>query len=191
MKNKIITIILTILLIASIGGNIYQYIATSNLASNLSTLTNTKNELTAEIETKTEELNNLTSELDGLNEKISELKTSIETLQTDNESLMAELSDDEYQGDTEGGVRTLDETLSFIEEEYKNGNMSEEMYQGLLEAYQKRLENGSPLDIELPPSHIDAPRPEGAVEYDPANDGDYEFGQGGEVPDHLKGAVVK
>lgn len=80
MKKKALTIILSIILLICIGGNIYQNRTTSKLRERLFELTNTKNELTAEIENKTKELNNITSEIETANATIGELTAKVDSL---------------------------------------------------------------------------------------------------------------
>lgn len=80
MKKKALTIILSIALLICIGGNIYQNRTTSKLRERLFELTNTKNELTAEIENKTKELNNITSEIETANATIGELTAKVDSL---------------------------------------------------------------------------------------------------------------
>ncbi len=82
MKKKIITVILSAILIICIGSSIYQYKTTSNLKSSLSLLANTKNDITTEIGNKTEELKNTTSEIEKFNTTISDLTTEKDSLTT-------------------------------------------------------------------------------------------------------------
>ncbi len=82
MKNRIVTVILSAILIICIGASIYQYKTTSNLKSSLSLLANTKNDITTEIESKTEEVKNTTSEIEKANTTISDLTTEKDNLTT-------------------------------------------------------------------------------------------------------------
>lgn len=127
MKNKTLTIILSAILIICISLNIYQYIAASKLQESLSVLTNTKNELTSDIENKTTELNKLTSEIEAANTTISELTAKVESLtssindtQLEIDTLQQELADDEETGDniSESDREIFDEIWAELEEEY-------------------------------------------------------------------------
>lgn len=112
MKKKILTFILSIMLVACVGGNIYQNMTASKLRERLSELTNAKNELTAETENRTIELNNVTSEIETANTTIEELTAKVDSLTSAINATQSkiddinsthtdvELGDDEYKGDT-------------------------------------------------------------------------------------------
>ena len=158
MKSKYITIGLSIILLGCIGVNIYQYVTTSNLKSSLSTLTNMKNELTAEIDNKTVEFSNVTSEIEEANNTISNLTAEKEGLSLSNQELQAQL--DELQEDietveeqdtstanlTEEDMEAAEQILKELEEEHPewftdtSGNTSEGNYEHV----------GTPSTGELP-----------------------------------------
>jgi len=145
MKNKIITILLSAVLVISIGANIYQYNNTSNVTANLNELTNSKNELTAEIESKTTELDSLTADIEELNSKISELTADVGSLIAENNSLQGEI--DQY---VEEEKQAEIETTKANKEEPAEVELSEEDIQAAIEAGATYVDPGeAKSDTEL------------------------------------------
>ena len=78
-----------------------------------------------------------------------------------------ELTDDEYQGDN-----PYDKEVDNYE-----GMSDEEIVQQMLNDFKKKHAQDNQIHVDIP----------GATPYDPSQDGDYHFGQGGELPDWAKG----
>ncbi|MBD5508835.1 MAG: hypothetical protein HDR05_12530 [Lachnospiraceae bacterium] len=121
MKNKTLTIILSVILIICIGVNIYQYTTASKLKNSLSVLTNSKNEITTDIENKATELNSITSEIEAANTTISELtarvdslSSSINSTQSEIENVQEEISNIEYASANDYGL--TEEEQAMLEE---------------------------------------------------------------------------
>lgn len=131
MKSKTLTIILSTALIVCIGVSIYQLNTTSALKNRLSVLTNTKNELTAEIENKTEELKIITSETEEINNTISELTTVMENLTSMTEEMQSEIksleeakvADSDLSQEAEERIdAAMDEAIDNILKDYYKSN---------------------------------------------------------------------
>ena len=81
-----------------------------------------------------------------------------------------ELTDDEYQGDN-----PYDKEVDNYE-----GMSDEEIVQQMLNDFKKKHAQDNQIHVDIP----------GATPYDPSKDGQYHLGQGGEVPDDLKGDFI-
>ena len=133
MKNRTITILLSIALIISMIINIYQFQTTSKFKENLSELTNTNNKITDELENTTQKLNDLNIELEKANSEVTNLTAEKEHLAETLDDLESEngivansthtdieLGDDEYKGDDEV------DTINLTEEEQEEVNQAYE-----------------------------------------------------------------
>ena len=70
---------------------------------------------------------------------------------------------------------------------YENGYLTEAEYKMLLDEVVNESSNKQESIIVSEPTHVPGILPEGATYADPSKDGNYQFGEGGELPEHLKG----
>lgn len=111
MKNKTITIILSSLLVVSIGINIWQYSRTNSLNASVATLQDDINNLKADMDSQNNAISNKDTE-------ITDLTSTIEELKTENESLKADINSsagDEIAKDEE--IAKLNTTIQELETE--------------------------------------------------------------------------
>jgi len=171
MKNKLITIILSILLVVSLGANVFLYMYTSKATDNLSVLTNTKEELASEIETKTTELNSLTSDIEALNAKILELTDSVDSLTTENNDIKSKI-----EAESTGSSEELGEdVLADIENGQIGNKTSEEIAQEIIEDFLKEHAENNTIHVDVP----------GTTPHDPSKDGTNPWDPNIELPDDL------
>lgn len=179
MKNKIVTIILSILLVVSLGANVFLYMSTSKTTENLSALTNTKEELASEIETKTTELNSLTSDIEALNAKILELTDSVDSLTTENNDIKSKIEADstgssDYIEDEltiTDTKPTLDERAKFIQSMVEKGYITQEEADDMMRR-QEEIDRQEEEQQNQPsnPGHIDVDVPGVSEDTDPVDD---------------------
>jgi len=179
MKNKLITIILSILLVASVGANVFQYMSTSKATDNLSVLTNTKEELASEIETKTTELNSLTSDIEALNAKILELTDSVDSLTNTNNDIKSKIDTDSTGSNVELGEDEYhrDDVLDDIENGQIGNKTSEEIAQEIIADFLKEHAENNTIHVEVEGATPGDPSKDGTIDFDrpsdPALAGDY------------------
>jgi len=173
MKNKIVTVALSVLLIASVGLNVWQYtnynslkVQTDNLQTEITNLNESLVSLDNDISTKNEEISTLS-------EKITELENSIQTLEAENESLTAQLN-----ASVEAEIVDEESSIDInIDDENVESLTSEEIAQQIIADFLKEHAENNTIHVDVP----------GTTPHDPSKDGEYVYGQGGEMPEYVKG----
>jgi DNA repair exonuclease SbcCD ATPase subunit len=101
MKTKVITIILSVLLVISAALNIYQYQSLNTMKSQYTTLQSDIDNLNNEINSLNDTISANEDEITALSSEKIDLENTLEELQAENETLQAdiELDEDEYKGD--------------------------------------------------------------------------------------------
>lgn len=173
MKNKIVTIALGVLLIASVGLNVWQYInnnslkvQTDNLQTEIANLNESLVSLDNDIKTKKEEISTLS-------EKIVELENSIQTLEADNESLTVQLN---------ASVEEESNIDINIDDENVDSLTSEEIAQQMIDDFLKERAENNTIHVDVPGTTVGDPSKDGskAVDYNDTSD----------MPDWAKGDFI-
>ena len=128
MKNKIIIIALSILLVASIGCNVYQFTRNKTISVEAVSLQTDIDSLNENISSLNNEKVAKGEEISALSEKVKDLEEKVSTLQSDNESLSVQLEKqlkliEEAETPETPAVENTDNTSDF--------ELSEEIIQSL------------------------------------------------------------
>lgn len=191
MKNKIVTILLSVLIIISVGGNIYLLNQSKTVSASLASATTELNNLSASITEKDNlitEANTTISELEttiaDLQSQITTLTETVSALETENQELLEQKTVPEVDG-------TDPEPKPDTDGDPFNDAYIDQLIQEILAEQQSSGGSSSTAGSSTP--EADAYIQEHSYgTYDPATSGENinNFGSGG-APEHLQGAVIQ
>lgn len=134
MKNKIITIIISVLLVCSVAYNILQFSSNSALSEQVQSKQVEIKNVSDNINTLKQDLQNKESEINGLSTQLVELQHTLETLQAENERLTVEIEKIKKSlSSTEAPTVTETPTAGEVVGEDPLGDLSDEDIQSIFD----------------------------------------------------------
>ena len=190
MKNKIVTILLSAIIIISVAGNIYLLNQSKTVSTSLASATTELNNLSASITEKDNlitEANTTISELEttiaDLQSQITTLTETVSALEIENQELLEQKTVPEVDG-------TDPEPESDTDGDPFDDNYLDQLVKEILAEQQPSGGSSSTAGSSTPEADAYV-QEHGYGTYDPStSNGDYVFGST-EVPDDLKGNFIQ
>lgn len=169
MKNKIVTITLGLLLVASLGLNVWQYMNNNDLKIQSDNMQTEIDNLNDNLVSLNNDISSKDDEIATLSEKIVEIENSVQTLEAENESLLIQLN-----ASVEAEIVDEESSVDInIDDEIVESLTSEEIAQQIIADFLKEHAENNTIHVDVP----------GTTPHDPSKDGTNPFNPDIELPD--------